>query len=88
MRAAGFTRSQLASMVLRENLVLLITGLAVGAVAALVAVLPYGITTGTDIPWTQLALMLLSVLVTGFATGLLAVRATLKAPLVAALRGE
>ena len=88
MRAAGFRSTQLASMVLRENLALLLTGLLAGAVAALVAVLPYGLTTGADIPWKQLAITLGAVLITGLLTGLLAVRATLKAPLVAALRGE
>lgn len=88
MRAAGFTSRKLAQMVLQENIVLLVAGLATGALAALVAVLPYGLATGSDIPWKQLGVMLVAVMTTGLLTGLFAVRATLKAPLVAALRGE
>ena len=54
----------------------------------LVAVLPQMLLGAARVPLTDLATMLCVVLVAGVATGFIAVRATLKAPLVGALRGE
>ena len=88
LRAAGFRRLRLGAMVLLENLLLLLGGLATGTIAAIVTVLPHMLTSGAQVPLADLAIMLGVVLVVGVATGLAAVRATLKAPLVAALRGE
>jgi hypothetical protein len=75
-------------MVLLENLVLLIGGLALGTLAALVAVLPQMLLGAARVPVADLAVMLGVVLVAGVATGFIAVRATLRAPLVGSLRGE
>jgi ABC-type antimicrobial peptide transport system permease subunit len=88
MRAAGFRRRRLGGLVLLENVLLLAGGLAVGTIAALVVVLPQMLLGGARVPLADLAVMLAVVVVAGMATGLLAVRATLRAPLVAALRGE
>jgi ABC-type antimicrobial peptide transport system permease subunit len=88
MRAAGFRAARLGTMVLLENLVLLVGGLAIGAIAALVTVLPQIMLGAARIPLIDLAVMLGIVLVVGIATGMIAVRATLRAPLLAALRGE
>jgi ABC-type antimicrobial peptide transport system permease subunit len=88
MRAAGFRRRRLGEMMLLENLVLLIGGLGIGALAALVVVLPQMLLGGAHVPLADLLAMLGVVLIVGVITGLLAVRATLEAPLVAALRGE
>jgi putative ABC transport system permease protein len=88
MRATGFRRGRLGEMVLLENLLLLIGGLALGTLAALVAVLPQMLLGAARPPLADLAVMLGVVLVVGVATGFIAVRATLRAPLVGALRGE
>jgi hypothetical protein len=88
MRATGFRPSKLGEMVLLENLVLLVGGLGLGTVAALVAVLPQMLLGAARPPILDLSILLGVVLVVGIATGLIAVRATLKAPLVGALRGE
>jgi ABC-type antimicrobial peptide transport system permease subunit len=88
LRASGFRKMRLGQMVLLENLLLLLGGLASGTLAALVAVLPHMFTTGARVPWADLAAMLGIVVLVGVATGLIAVRATLRAPLVGALRGE
>ena len=88
LRASGFRRLRLGEMVLLENLLLLLGGLASGTIAALVAVLPHMFTSGAHVPLGDLAVMLGLVVVVGVATGLVAVRATLRAPLVGALRGE
>jgi putative ABC transport system permease protein len=88
LRAAGFRRWRLAEMVLLENLVLLLGGLAIGTIAALIAVLPQMVFGAARPPIADLATMLGVVVIVGVATGLIAVRAMVKAPLVAALRGE
>jgi ABC-type antimicrobial peptide transport system permease subunit len=88
MRAAGFRRRRLAGLVLLENLVLLVGGLALGTLAALVAIAPQMLFGPAQLPLLDLAGLLAIVVVVGIATGLLAVRAMLRAPLVAALRGE
>jgi putative ABC transport system permease protein len=88
LRATGFRRTRLGQMVLLENLLLLIGGLATGSLAALVTVFPHAVTTGVRLPLVDLALMLAVVLVVGIVAGMVAVWATMRAPLVAALRGE
>jgi ABC-type antimicrobial peptide transport system permease subunit len=88
LRAAGFRRTLLARLVMIENSLLLVAGLAVGIFAALVAVLPHWIAGGATVPWRSLALTLALVLAVGLLAGLLAVRATLRAELLPALREE
>jgi putative ABC transport system permease protein len=88
MRAVGFRRRRLAGMVLLENAALLVGGLAIGVIAALVAIMPQLFSGRATTPWLSLAGTLGIVLAFGLTAGLLAVRATLRAPLVPALRDE
>ncbi|MBA61631.1 MAG: ABC transporter permease [Planctomycetaceae bacterium] len=88
MKATGFSPGRLAQMVLCENIVLLCTGLVTGVLAALFAVLPHIIFAAASPPGVDLFVMLLMILVVGVVSGLFAVRATLRAPLIPALRGE
>jgi ABC-type antimicrobial peptide transport system permease subunit len=88
MRATGFRRALLARMVMLENSLLLASGLAVGILAALVAVLPHWLSGGAQTPWLSLALTLALVLAVGLLAGLIAVRAMLRAELLPALREE
>ncbi len=88
MRAIGFRRRRLATMVVLENATLLIAGLASGAIAALVAIAPQLLSSGAKTPWLTLAATLALVLVVGLIAGMLAARATLRAPLIPALREE
>jgi ABC-type antimicrobial peptide transport system permease subunit len=88
MRAAGFRRALLARLVMIENSLLLVGGLAVGVIAALVAVVPFWLGGGARVPWLSLALTLATVLTVGLLAGLVAVRATLRAELMPALREE
>jgi putative ABC transport system permease protein len=87
LRAAGFRRALLGRMVMLENGLLLLSGLAVGLLAALVAVWPHLLAGGASLPWQPLAATLGTVLVVGLTAGLIAVRATLATPLLPALRG-
>jgi len=88
LRAAGFRRSLLATMVMLENALLLIAGLGCGLAAATVAVLPHWLAGGASAPTAPLAATLALVLAAGLIAGLIAVRATLAAPLLSALREE
>jgi ABC-type antimicrobial peptide transport system permease subunit len=88
MRATGFRRRRLAEMVMLENAALLCFGLGTGIVAALVAILPNLLRGTASIPWLSLAGTLAIVLAVGLLAGLAAVRATLHAPILGALRGE
>lgn len=88
LRATGFRRALLGRMVLLENALLLLAGLAVGIFAALVAVWPHLLTGGASLPWASLAITLGLVLAVGLGAGLMAVRAALAAPLLPALRGD
>ncbi len=88
MRATGFRRGRLAQMVMLENAVLLLGGLAMGVFAALTAVAPHIWLGGARVPMLQLAWMLAVILGVGLASGLFAVRAVLRAPLLNALREE
>jgi ABC-type antimicrobial peptide transport system permease subunit len=88
LQATGFRRRRLAQMVLLENASLLVAGLGVGIVAALVTLLPHLLAGGAAIPWLSLVVMLATVLAVGVLAGIVAVRAVLRAPLLAALRGN
>ena len=88
LRATGFRRRALAWMVMLENGLLLVTGLACGVAAAVVAVLPHLLSGKASIPWGSLGATLVLVVLVGLVAGLGAVRAVLAAPLLAALRGE
>ncbi len=88
LRATGFRRRRLAEMVMLENGLLLCAGLGCGVLAALVALLPHLAFGRASIPWVALAGTLVAVLAAGLLAGLAAVRLTLTAPLLAALREE
>jgi len=63
-------------------------GLAIGAAAAAVAIVPHWIVGGATLPGTLLVVELAAVVAIGLTAGLSAVRAVLRAPLLPALRGE
>jgi hypothetical protein len=88
MRAAGFRRSRLVGMVLWENCLLLLGGLAVGCAAAAVALVPQWLPRDASVPWRELALLLGVIAAVGLVAGWLATRSALRAPIVPALRGE
>lgn len=88
LRACGFRRRQLASLVLAESAALLLIGLAAGVVSALLAIAPQLAAGAAAIASPSLAVILALVIATGLATSLLAIRAMLAAPLLPSLRGE
>lgn len=88
LRAVGFSDAKLAQLVVGENLVLVAGGLAIGAAAAAFALAPQLASGAAQIPWLDSGLMLLATAFVGLLVSLIAVRAVLKAPVIAALRGE
>jgi putative ABC transport system permease protein len=88
MRATGFRGSRLVRMVVWENAVLLLGGLAVGCMSAAVALVPQWVPHEASIPWGTLAVLLGTIAVVGLVAGWLATRSALRAPLVPALRGD
>jgi ABC-type antimicrobial peptide transport system permease subunit len=88
MRAGGFPRTRLVRMVIWENAMLLGSGLAVGCVAAAVALTPQWAPHGATFPWLALAVLLGTIAVTGIVAGWLATRSVLRAPILPALRGD
>jgi putative ABC transport system permease protein len=88
LRAVGYRPGHLAAMVLAENVLLLILGLATGAACALLAVAPAVVERGGQFPIRSVALLLGAVLITGLVASLIATAAALRSPLLVALRSE
>ncbi len=86
MRAVGFTRSQLARMILIENAWLLVAGLLIGIGAALVTTLPHYWFGNASVPWGALLGMFVFIAVVGLLTSWLAARSVFQAPLIESLR--
>ena len=88
LRAVGYRPARLAALVLGENLLLLLLGLATGTVCALLAVIPAAAQRGGQLPVGSLTMLLGAVLVTGVVASLVATHAALRSPLLEALRSE
>ncbi len=88
LRAVGFRERSVASLVLWENAFILLWGLVAGAGSALLATSPNLLSQGADLPWKSLAGLLVLVFVTGMFAAAFAVRAAVRLPIVATLRGE
>jgi ABC-type antimicrobial peptide transport system permease subunit len=88
LRATGFRRCHLAQMVIAENLLLLLLGLAAGASCALLAVAPAVGGRGGHLPMFPIVGLLGTVLAAGAAASLIATAVVLRSPLLAALRSE
>ncbi len=88
MRALGYSRAALGWLILAENGFLILLGLAVGIIAALLAVTPHLLERAASIPWLGVLTLLGLVLLFGLLTGALAIASTLRTPLLPALRRE
>jgi ABC-type antimicrobial peptide transport system permease subunit len=87
LRAMGYPVGTLNWLVFVENALLLLLGLGAGVLTALAAVAPH-IASSRSIPWPRLALMLGGVLVVGLAAAGAAVAASVRTPIMQALRRE
>jgi len=88
LRAVGYNSSHFATMVITENVLMLVCGLAVGFVCALLAIAPVLFERGARLPNLSLGLLLLAVLLSGAVASLVGTLAALRSPLLPALRAE
>jgi putative ABC transport system permease protein len=88
LRSVGFRNAGLSWLVLAENGLLLFWGLTSGAIAAFLAMGPHLLTTGADVPWATVGVILAGVVVVGTAAALFAVFEAVRTPIVSTLRGE
>jgi len=89
LRAVGYRASDVFTVVFAENAMLLVWGLAAGALSASIAVVPAAMERGARIPLTTAgALLLAAVLVAGLLSSALATYIAVRMPLVGALRSE
>jgi hypothetical protein len=86
--AVGFTPSHVRTMVTSETLLLVGTGVAVGTVAALVAIAPAVIERASSLPFGSLAWLIAAVVATGLLAALAAVRVAAAMQVVEALKTE
>ncbi len=87
MQAMGFTRSMLARMVLSEHWFLHVSGVLLGLVAALIAVIPK-LSKASSLPWGLLIGVNAAVLVGGLIFCALAAKTVLRGNLMEAIRRE
>ena len=87
LRAVGYRTRALQFLVLVENALLLVLGLASGVLAALASVAPH-VASGAAVPWARLAALLGLVLVVGFLVASAATASILRVPVIPALRRE
>ena len=75
MKAVGFSNRRISRLIVSENMLLLLWGIGLGTVAALLAMLPHLKSTGGDLQWGSLLLILGLVAITGSVASVFAVRA-------------
>ena len=88
LRAVGYRPRHLFTMVLAENVFLLLMGLATGAVCAALATAPAVSARGGHVPLASLAVLLALVAATGIVSSAVATAAALSSPLLDALKSE
>jgi ABC-type antimicrobial peptide transport system permease subunit len=88
LRAVGYRQPTLALIIVSENVLLMLIGLGCGTIPALVAIVPAIAARGGAFPFGMIALLLVTVLVAGVLSSLLAVAAAFRSPLLSALRSE
>jgi len=88
LRVVGYNSLHFALMVIAENVLMLVSGLAIGFVCALLAIAPVFFERGGRLPNISLGLLLLGVLLSGTIASLVATLAALRSPLLPALRAE
>jgi putative ABC transport system permease protein len=88
LRAFGFPRRRIAWMVLAENAILLLFGVALGTLSGLLSVASRLAGSGTMFPWGPLLGTLLTVVLVGLLSCLTAAWSAMRAPLLPVLKEE
>jgi putative ABC transport system permease protein len=88
LTAVGYRPSNLAAMILAENALVLAAGLVIGAVCALIAILPAITSHGGHVAALSMAGWILIILGNGIASAFVATMLMIRLPLIPALRSE
>jgi len=88
LAAVGFTSRHLTTMVTAESLLLAVTGIAIGTIAALVAISPSIAARSSPVPFGYLGILLAAVLATSLFSSVVAVRFARSVGLVEAIKDE
>jgi len=88
MRAIGFTRSRLRMLLFAETSALILSGIAIGTLAGVLAVAPSLVGRFALASWQSLFLSLAAVAAAGSVSGLVAASLALRAPIVHTLKAE
>lgn len=88
MQAFGYENRSIRSMLLRENVLLVMLGILVGAVTAFISVYPVIVQNAGQVPWGELFLTLAAVVIVGAVASRIAIGIALKSDLIPALRSE
>ncbi len=88
LAAVGYEWVHMFVIVVAENLLLLAWGLAIGTACALIAITPAAAEHGGRLPVTSSGWLVVAVFAAGLLSSVIATRAALRTPLLAALRSE
>ncbi|HSE31367.1 MAG TPA: ABC transporter permease [Pyrinomonadaceae bacterium] len=88
MRAVGYDSRDFTVMILSENTLLLVAGVATGTICALLAILPIVLARPGQFAQISLGLLLLAVLISGLLASIAATWVAIRTPLLQALRAE
>jgi ABC-type antimicrobial peptide transport system permease subunit len=88
LRVVGYNSLHFALMVIAENILMLVSGLAIGFICAVLAIAPVFFERGGRLPNVSLGVLLLGVFLSGTIASLVATLAALRSPLLPALRSE
>jgi ABC-type antimicrobial peptide transport system permease subunit len=88
LRAVGYRERHVSTLIVAENLFLLLVGLGMGTAAALVAIAPALREREGQVPIVSVAVLLGAVILTGLAVSRVAVGAILRLPVLESLRSE
>jgi len=88
MRAVGFDSRHFTLMIVAENALLLFGGVITGSICAVLAIIQVFLTRHNQVSSFSLGLILLGVLVSGLTASIVATWATLRSPLLTALKAE
>jgi ABC-type antimicrobial peptide transport system permease subunit len=72
--ATGYKISSIRWLVIREQVLILSAGILIGVISAIIATLP-SLTSGSEIPWQLLTIMIISVFISGLIALLISVKA-------------
>jgi putative ABC transport system permease protein len=85
--ATGYSIKRIKRIIFSEQLFILFTGLLTGMISAVLATLP-SVRNGADVPWVFILVVLISIIVAGSATLLIAVNSITSESIISALRKE